>query len=151
MLVSEGRRRRGLRTAVAMAVAPDGHLHGHGGITHSHLPATSPTLSWRSLFVLGLAGGLIPSTSALLILLGSIAAGRPAFGFVLVVAFGLGMALVMGGIGLAMVLARGRLDRLDAASPLGRASAHLPLAAAFLVFGLGLYLTLQAIAGNTNF
>ena len=36
-----------------------------------------PTISWRSLFVLGLAGGLIPSTSALLILLGSIAAGRP--------------------------------------------------------------------------
>ena len=39
-----------------------------------------PTLTWRGLFVLGLAGGLIPSTSALIILLGSIAAGRPAFG-----------------------------------------------------------------------
>ena len=51
---------------------------------HSHLPPTGTTISWRSLFVLGLAGGLIPSTSALLILLGSIAAGRPAFGFVLV-------------------------------------------------------------------
>ena len=82
--------------------------------THTHLPPAGTTISWRSLFVLGLAGGLIPSTSALLILLGSIAAGRPAFGFVLVVAFGLGMALVMGGIGLALVLARGRLDRVDA-------------------------------------
>ncbi len=82
---------------------------------HSHLPPAGTTISWRSLFVLGLAGGLIPSTSALLILLGSIAAGRPAFGFVLVVAFGLGMALVMGGIGLALVLARGRLDRVDSA------------------------------------
>ena len=95
-------------------------------------------------------GGLIPSTSALLILLGSIAAGRPAFGFVLVVAFGLGMALVMGGIGLALVLARGRLDRVDAGSPLGRASSFVPLAAAFLVFGLGIYLTIQAVAGNTT-
>ena len=97
-------------------------VHSHGGVSHSHLPPAGTTISWRSLFVLGLAGGLIPSTSALLILLGSIAAGRPAFGFVLVVAFGLGMALVMGGIGLALVLARGRLDRVDGASTLGRVS-----------------------------
>ena len=104
--------------------------HSHGGVAHTHLPPAGTTISWRSLFVLGLAGGLIPSTSALLILLGSIAAGRPAFGFVLVVAFGLGMALVMGGIGLALVLARGRLDRVDAGSPLGRVSGVVPLAAA---------------------
>jgi len=173
MLYGEGRRRwRGRQTA-AVAHAhdhdhteapqrphPDDHdhdaptavpgEHSHAGITHSHLPPAGATISWRSLFVLGLAGGLIPSTSALLILLGSIAAGRPAFGFVLVVAFGLGMALVMGGIGLALVLARGRLDRVDAGSPLGRASNLVPLAAAFLVFGLGLYLTVQAVAGNTT-
>ena len=125
--------------------------HSHGGVRHSHLPPTGSTISWRSLFVLGLAGGLIPSASALLILLGSIAAGRPAFGFVLVVAFGLGMALVMGGIGLALVVARGRLDRVEAASPLGRVGAHLPLVASFLVLGLGFYLTVQAVAGTTTF
>jgi ABC-type nickel/cobalt efflux system permease component RcnA len=132
------------------ADAHDQHEHSHGGVSHSHLPPRGTTISWRSLFVLGLAGGLIPSTSALLILLGSIAAGRPAFGFVLVVAFGLGMALVMAGIGLALVLARGRLDRVDTGSLLGRASSLVPLAAAVLVFGLGLYLTFQALAGNTT-
>jgi ABC-type nickel/cobalt efflux system permease component RcnA len=115
------------------------------------MPPAGATITWRSLFVLGLAGGLIPSTSALLILLGSIAAGRPAFGFVLVVAFGLGMALVMGGIGLALVVARGRLDRVDSTSRLGRVSQLVPLLAAFLVFGLGLYLTFQAVSGNTTF
>ena len=129
----------------------DAGRHSHGGVTHSHLPPAGTTISWRSLFVLGLAGGLIPSTSALLILLGSIAAGRPAFGFVLVVAFGLGMALVMGGIGLALVLARGRLDRVDGASPLGRLSGYVPLVASVLVFGLGLYLTFQAVAGRATF
>ena len=123
----------------------------HGGVSHSHLPPAGTTISWRSLFVLGLAGGLIPSTSALLILLGSIAAGRPAFGFILVVAFGLGMALVMGGIGLALVLARGRLDRVDGASTLGRVSGYVPLVASVLVFGLGLYLTFQAVAGRATF
>src|SRR6185295_12870341 len=128
-----------------------GALHSHGGVSHSHVPPPGSPLSWRSLFAMGLAGGLIPSTSALLILLGSIAAGRPAFGLVLVVAFGLGMALVMGGIGLALVVARGRLDRVGAGSPLARAGAHLPLVASFLVLGLGLYLTYQAVAGTTVF
>ncbi len=129
----------------------DPGVHSHGGVSHSHLPPAGTTISWRSLFVLGLAGGLIPSTSALLILLGSIAAGRPAFGFILVVAFGLGMALVMGGIGFALVLARGRLDRVDGASTLGRVSGYVPLVASVLVFGLGLYLTFQAVAGRATF
>jgi nickel/cobalt transporter (NicO) family protein len=121
--------------------------HSHGGIRHSHVPPAGSTITWRSLFVLGLAGGLIPSTSALLILLGSIAADRPAFGFVLVAAFGVGMAAVMSGIGLAMVFARGRLERVGSGSPLGRVTTFVPLAAAVLVFTLGLYLTAQAIGG----
>ena len=136
--------------AHAHAVGPQPGEHSHGGFRHSHLPANDSTISWRSLFVLGLAGGLIPSASALLILLGSIAAGRPAFGFVLVVAFGLGMALVMGGIGLTLVLARGRLDRVDHRNPLARASVYLPLVASLVVFGFGLFLTYQAISGNTT-
>jgi ABC-type nickel/cobalt efflux system permease component RcnA len=86
------------------------------------MPAAGSTLSWRGLFALGLAGGLIPSTSALFILLGSIVAGRPAFGFVLVVVFGLGMAVVMTTIGLVMVFARGRLDRLPSSTGVGRAA-----------------------------
>lgn len=127
--------------------APAG-AHAHGGVTHSHLPAAGSTITWRSLFVLGLAGGLIPSTSALLILLGSIAAGRAGFGFILVVAFGLGMALVMGGLGIALVLARTRVDRMAPSSTLGRAATYIPLAAAVLVLSLGVYLTAQAVGGT---
>jgi ABC-type nickel/cobalt efflux system permease component RcnA len=119
--------------------------HRHGGQTHSHAPAPGSTITWRSLFALGLAGGLIPSTSALLILLGSIAAGRPVFGFVLVVAFGLGMAAVMAGIGLAIVVARGRLERMPVGRGLGRVREAVPLVAALLVFGFGIYLTVQAV------
>ncbi|HET7702215.1 MAG TPA: hypothetical protein VFK35_02370 [Candidatus Limnocylindrales bacterium] len=122
-----------------------GREHRHGGIRHSHLPSAGSALSWRGLFVLGLAGGLVPSTSALLILLGSIAAGRPAFGLVLVVAFGLGMAAVMTGVGLTMILARGRLDRMPRASALGRLAAVAPLVASVAVFALGLVLTWQAL------
>ena len=86
-------------------------MHSHGGIRHSHLPPAGSGLGWRSLFVLGLAGGIIPSTNALIILLATIATGRAAYGLILVIAFGLGMALVLGGVGLGLVLARDRLDR----------------------------------------
>jgi nickel/cobalt transporter (NicO) family protein len=122
--------------------------HRHGGLTHSHLPPAGSTISWRGLIALGLAGGLIPSTSALFILLGSIVAGRPAFGFVLVVVFGFGMALVMTGVGLAMVFARTRLDRLPSSSGFGRLARHAPLVAAVVVLAFGLYLTAQAIGGR---
>jgi nickel/cobalt transporter (NicO) family protein len=128
---------------------PNDHpeVHSHGGVQHSHLPEAGGTLTWRGLFALGLAGGLIPSTSALFILLGSIVAGRPLFGLVLVVVFGLGMAVVMTAVGLAMVFARGRLDRMPARSPIGRLAPHAQLVAAVVVLGFGLYLTIQAVAG----
>jgi hypothetical protein len=115
----------------------------------SSQPPASPgsTITWRSLFVLGIAGGLIPSTSALLILLGSIAAGRPAFGFILVVAFGLGMAGVMTGIGLrwsSPVVGSTASTRRPGSGD-DRAS---PLLASCPSSDLGLYLTIQAISGN---
>jgi nickel/cobalt transporter (NicO) family protein len=119
--------------------------HTHDGVTHGHLPADGSRLTWRSLFVLGLAGGIIPSTNALIILLATIATGRAAYGLVLVVAFGLGMAVVLGGVGLGLVLARDRLDGLPSSSRLGRLAPYAPLMAGFVVFGLGLYLTSQAI------
>jgi len=130
-------------------VAADPHEHSHGGLRHSHLPADDRTISWRSLFVLGLAGGIIPSTSALIILLGTIVAGRAAFGIVLVVAFGLGMALVLGGVGAVMVVARERLERLPSTSRLGPVAAQAPLAASLAVLGIGIWLTAQALTGAT--
>ena len=161
MLLSELRRRAAVRVADRAhaaahesGAAHDHHdheqddasgEHSHGGVRHSHLPAGG-SITWRSLFVLGLAGGIIPSTNALLILLGTIAAGRPTFGVILVVAFGLGMALVMAGVGLVMILARDRLDLFSGSSPVGRLREWLPLGAACVVLGLGLVLTMQAIA-----
>jgi ABC-type nickel/cobalt efflux system permease component RcnA len=128
-------------------LAADGS-HRHDGIAHRHVPTTASRLTWRSLFVLGLAGGIIPSTNALIILLATVAAGRAAYGLVLVVAFGLGMALVLGGIGLGLVVARDRVDRLPASTRFGRVAGTAPLAAGIVVFGLGVYLTAQAIVAG---
>ena len=164
MLLTELRRRRGAAEGRAHE-HDDGHTHdhehahdhphpaptaahSHGGVAHSHAPAPGSTITWRSLFLLGLAGGLIPSTSALLILLGSIAAGRPAFGFILVVAFGLGMAGVMGGIGFALVAARDRVERVELGHGLARVRETVPLLASVVVLSFGLYLTAQALGGT---
>jgi nickel/cobalt transporter (NicO) family protein len=167
MLVNELRRRRAAADAAAehrhgdagahhehAAHRHDGsdhhdheHVHAHGGVAHSHVPAPGSSITWRSLFLLGLAGGLIPSTSALLILLGSIAAGRPLFGFVLVVAFGLGMALVMGGIGVVLVAARHRVERVELGPGLARVRETVPLIASVVVLSFGVFLTAQALGG----
>jgi ABC-type nickel/cobalt efflux system permease component RcnA len=120
--------------------------HSHGGVRHRHVPPAGATITWRSLFVLGLAGGLIPSTNALLILLATIASGRPAWGVVLVVAFGLGMAGVMTGVGLAFVYARGWLEGMGTRTRLAGLIRHVPMAAAVLVLVVGIGLTTQAIA-----
>jgi ABC-type nickel/cobalt efflux system permease component RcnA len=122
--------------------------HDHGGGHHSHVPPAGASLTWRGLFALGLTGGLIPSASALVILLGSIVAGRTLLGLVLVVVFGLGMASVMSAVGLAMVFARGRLDRVPRSSRLSRIAMAVPLLASIAVIGIGVVLTWSAVVAQ---
>ena len=68
-------------------------------------------LGWRSLLGIGFAGGLVPSPSALLVLLGAIALGRTWFGLLLVTAYGLGMATMLTTAGLVLLRARVWFER----------------------------------------
>jgi ABC-type nickel/cobalt efflux system permease component RcnA len=120
-------------------------VHSHGGRAHSHLPPAGTSLSWRRLFTLGLAGGLVPSASALILLLGSIATGRVVYGIVLVVGFGIGMAVVLGGVGLLLVRASRLVERLPRGRTLGRLGGAVQLGTAGLVMVLGVFLTSQAL------
>lgn len=82
---------------------------------HEH-PAPAAPFSRRGLVVLGLAGGLLPSPSAFLVLVTAAFTGRLFTGLLLVGAFSLGLATTLTLIGVAMV--RGRealLDRFDTA------------------------------------
>jgi nickel/cobalt transporter (NicO) family protein len=128
-----------------------GHDHGHDhGHEHGHDRGPTAleaggTISTRGLVALGLSGGLVPSASALILLLGSIAAGRVAYGLVLVLGFGAGMAVVLAGIGLLIVHARALVERRPSVAGLRRLTAPIQLVTASLVVVLGVVLTGQAL------
>lgn len=86
-----------------------GHHHNHDhdhAHAHSHLP---DGLSLGSLIALGASGGLVPCPSALILLLSAISIGRPGLGVVLLIAFSLGLALVLTSTGLLVLYAKNLL------------------------------------------
>ncbi|CAM5626500.1 sulfite exporter TauE/SafE family protein [Streptomyces griseorubiginosus] len=123
--------------------------HTHGGFTHTH--AVAPTV--RGTILLGFAGGLVPSPSAVVVLVGAAALGQAWFGLLLVVAYGVGLALTLTAAGFAVVrLGSGVTRVLDrrprlAASPLtALVRRTAPLMSAFVVVALGAGLVLKGAA-----
>ncbi len=126
----------------------DNHANVHSGRTHS------ARRQW-GLAGIGVAGGLVPSPSALVVLLGAIGLGRTALGIVLVLAYGLGMAATLTGAGLLLVVLQRRLARAPrwshAGSPMvklaKRLSAATPVVTALLVVVVGASLAVRAASG----
>ena len=113
------------------------HTHGHGhGHTHGHVHDHGPG-KW-GIAGLGIAGGLVPSPSALIVLLGAMALGRTVFGVLLVIAYGLGMAATLTAAGLLLVRLRDRLEGRLRFVARWRAAAPPATAALIILVGLGL-------------
>ena len=74
---------------------------------HPH-DAGVKNVSRRGLVGMGIAGGLVPSPSALVVLLSAIALGRTVFGIVLVIGYGAGMAGTLTLAGVLLVRVRDR-------------------------------------------
>ncbi len=127
------------------------HSHHHHHHDHSH----SHSHGKLSLAGIGLAGGLVPSPSALVVLLGAIGLGRAGFGVLLVLAYGLGMAGTLTAAGLLLLAVQRRMARAGwvarlatRLTPLGtRLRATGTTATAALVVLVGLGLTVRALAG----
>jgi nickel/cobalt transporter (NicO) family protein len=85
----------------------------------------------------GVAGGLVPSPSALIVLLGAVGLGRTAFGVLLVLAYGIGMAATLTAAGLVLVRVRDRWT-LRSRRTLARVAALAPTGTAVLVLCVGL-------------
>src|SRR5581483_7284642 len=73
-----------------------GHSHSHG---HSHGVHEHQRVGRGTVVLMGFAGGLMPSPSAVVVLLGAAALGHAWFGVLLVLAYGLGLAVTLTGIG----------------------------------------------------
>ena len=116
-----------------------GSEHGH---VHPHSHSLPPDqVSWKSLLTLGISGGLVPCPDAIAILVVAVALGRIPFGMLLIVAFSLGLALVLIGIGLAMVQGARLIQRNEM---LNHFSRYTPVLSAMVVLGLGIGLSLGA-------
>ncbi|GHJ47368.1 hypothetical protein Cs7R123_47100 [Catellatospora sp. TT07R-123] len=91
------------------------HNHGHShDLSHGHAHHHGPHaggFSVRGVLAMGLAGGLTPSPSAVIVLLGAVALGRAWYGLLLVIAYGIGMALTLIGAGIGIMRLRERLER----------------------------------------
>lgn len=101
---------------------------------------------------MGVAGGLVPSPSALIVLLGATALGRAAFGILLVIGYGIGMALTLTAAGLlllrgqALAARRGWNGRRAM-----RVSRLLPVLTAGVVVLVGAVLVTRGVASGLLF
>src|SRR5262245_46784180 len=100
----------------------DGHgdgdmpAHGHGHAHHHHHSHEDTghhrhapgRVSLSQLWALGITGGIVPCPAALVVLLSALSLRRVGFGLLLIVAFSLGLAVVLVAIGL-LVVFDGRL------------------------------------------
>ncbi|MCJ0872670.1 nickel transporter [Streptomyces sp. AP-93] len=131
------------------AVRPHDQHHGEGDDHHTHAPARGRR--W-SLIGVGIAGGLVPSPSALVVLLGAVALGRTAFGILLVIGYGLGMAATLTLAGLLLVRVRDRITAHASVNTSVKTLARLnalrrigPVCTSVLVLLVGLGLAARAI------
>ena len=140
------------------------HEHGHAHLHAAPVPGTAP---WRSLVALGLADGLTPSPSALVVIVAAVSLHRLGLGLALVISFSLGLAGVLTAVCLGLVFARRIIAWFERrAAPLksfpyvrtlsarfnGEAivARTIPLAGAGVLVVVGLLLTVRAL-GNHGF
>jgi nickel/cobalt exporter len=119
------------------------HSHDH---SHDHHPHSAGRNRRLGLIGMGVAGGLVPSPSALVVLLGAIGLGQTAFGVLLVIAYGVGMAGTLTAAGLLLIRLRDRFSARPRRT-LTRLARLAPASSAALVLCVGLGLASRAAIG----
>lgn len=95
-----------------------------------------------SLLTLGISGGIVPCTGALVILLLAVALHRIAFGLLLLVTFSVGLASILIAIGVLIVKARPLVERFSGD---GRWIQRLPIASAVVIIAVGFAITFKTL------
>jgi len=96
--------------------------HGGPGHHHDHLAP-----SGRGLLALAVSGGLVPSPTALLLLITGLLSGRSVVAVGLVVAYGLGLAVTVAAVGLAAINLGKRTRLARVPRPLAALARALPV------------------------
>lgn len=122
--------------ALAHEIAHHAHRHAHA---HPHVHAA---FSFRTALLAAVSGNVAPCPAALVVLLAAIALHRVAYGLAVIVAFSVGLALVLTGLGIAVV--RGSA-RLAAAPRFARLARFGPLATATIISAIGASILAQAL------
>ena len=120
-----------------------GRAHGHHH-HHEHDHDHHHGLTSKGILGVGVAAGLLPCPSALVVLLSAIALHRVGLGLALIVAFSVGLAATITAIGLVAVYARRAFGRLSLEGPVVRA---LPSVSAALILAVGVAITARALPG----
>ncbi|MFF7335878.1 nickel transporter [Streptomyces sp. NPDC008163] len=127
-----------------------GHSHDHSDHTHeadTHKRGAARRTGLPALLGVGLAAGLVPSPSALVVLLGAIALSRTYFGVLLVIGYGAGMALTLTAAGLLLSGSGTRMVALGERRlpSLRRYTRYTTLLTALAVLTVGTGLTLRSV------
>jgi nickel/cobalt exporter len=117
------------------------HEHPHG---HHHHSDGAADMTSKGILGVGVAAGLLPCPSALVVLLSAIALHRIGIGLALIFAFSVGLATTITGIGLVAVFARRAFSRVSLEGPLVRT---LPAVSAALILVVGVVITARAVPG----
>lgn len=126
-----------------------GAAHGHGHVLEPGRVPAGRVTRLHSLVAMGFAGGLTPSPSAVVVLLGAVALGRAWFGVLLVAAYGIGMAATLTGLGIALARWRDRLERHVHGPRAVSLWRLVPVATSLLIVAVGVGLTTSATISLT--
>jgi ABC-type nickel/cobalt efflux system permease component RcnA len=110
-------------------------LHGH---SHTHTMPTKLTLG--GLVALALVHGVVPTTDALAVLLVALSLNQAVLGIALIIAYSLGIALVMSAVGILFIRSHELL-----ATRFERLTRWMPVIAAVLVVLFGLSILIRAL------
>jgi ABC-type nickel/cobalt efflux system permease component RcnA len=121
------------------ALAAEHHHHDHDHHHHHHEETTH---SLKEVISLGVAGGMVPCPSAIVILLFAVAVGRIVDGLMLIVSFSLGLATILIAIGILTVTASKRIERLGSSV---KWIQKLPVFTAGIIMILGVAIGINAL------
>ena len=145
---------KGTRLLINQPIQEIGPPHSHDPSEFGHIlkgPSQGNPLAeirWRSLVTLGISGGLVPCPDAIAILLIAVTINRIAFGLSLIMAFSVGLAMILIAIGVLIIQGKHLFERLQW---LDKIAYTAPVLSALVVLIAGAILTTGAIRNIAGF